>query len=178
MLKGREQRLMAARNTHLEVFRKVQAASSDAVDVLVRNLKCGNPAVEVEAARALLSGQELPEAAYSFTGYMGNHTDYTLDLYGKWLFTGGTWTKDPPATLGPGASDYYSADYDGFAFDGEVVYKVRDTPFETNKWFMAWYIPLVGDNDIESATIIPGTQSETQGGRGWHATAWFILKQA
>ena len=178
MLKQYESKIQVARASQLEAYRKAYAAGSEAVDVLVRNLKCGTPEVEVEAARALISGPALPKAAYSFTGYMGNHTDLTLDLYGKWLFTGGTWTQEPPQTLGPGASAYYSADFDGFAFDGEVVYKVRNTPFETNKWFMAWYIPLFGDNDVESATDIAGTQSETTGGRGWHATAWFVLKNA
>jgi hypothetical protein len=136
---------------------------------LHRNLTCGVPEVEVQAATLLLGGA--PAAAYSMSGRIGNQTDIPLKLISKG--GNGDWIVKPPALVEAGGTAEFSLKYDGFRFHGSVAY-VPASPIE-GEWKFGWTIPLFGNNSIWSDTTIPDARAWSDGGRGWHATAWWYL---
>ena len=155
-----------------EAMTQMQILLPDAVEALRRNLTCGDPAVEVSAARVLIDHALMPEAAYSFIGHFTNKTEHTLTLKEK--EAGGSWKTDPPQTVAPGGSAEWAGDYDGFDYTGKVVYKDENDKVVT----MKWDIPLFGNNSIDQSTVIPDTIARHEGVRGWHAEVWYFLEQA
>jgi hypothetical protein len=156
-----------------ESLTQLNSLLPQAVEALQRNLSCGVPDVEVQAAQTIMNTVLMPEASYSFTGHISNQTNYTLTLSKK--DCNGSWTTDPPATIGAGGSADFAADYEGFHFHGEVVYTASGA---TGEFKMTWSIPLFGNNSISDSTTISGTSASYEGGRGWHAEVWYFLKAA
>lgn len=155
-----------------EAMTQMQILLPDAVETLRRNLTCGDPAVEVSAARALIEHGLLTGTAYSFAGHFSNRTEHTLTLKEK--KSNGSWKTEPPETVPPGGYAEWSGDYDGFDYTGKVEYRDENDRVVT----MKWEIPLFGNNSIHQSTDIPGTVARHEGGRGWHAEVWYFLEQA
>lgn len=150
---------------------RLQGLSTHAVEALERNLSCGNPEAEIAAAQAILEFVFMPEAAYSLVGHISNRTDHTLVL--KSANAGGNWLTKPPAAIAPGDTGDFRGDYDGFHYEGTVIYTAAAAEGE---FVMTWSIPLFGDNNISDTSTISGTFATHEGGRGWHAEVWYFLK--
>jgi hypothetical protein len=156
-----------------ESVTKLHALLPETVETLRRNLNCGQPEVEVMAAQTILDIVLAPDTAYSFIGHISNRTNYTLLFKEK--ESNGNWKTDPPKTIGPGGTGEMTLDYDGFGFNGKVIYTAEGV---TGEFTMKWSIPLFGNNSIEDSTTISGTSATHEGGRGWHAEVWYYLASA
>jgi hypothetical protein len=148
----------------------MHALIPEALDAIQRHLRSGDPTAEVAAAQVVLSQVSPSQATYSFTGNVSNQTDYTLTLKSCY---GGDWDVKPPQTIGPGGSPSFSGHWNGFNYNGEVVYESDGGEFS-----MSWKIPLMGYNTIKASSTIPNTTASHQGGHGWDAVVWYYLKTA
>lgn len=154
-----------------ESLTQLNSVLPETVEALTRNLRCGNPEVEVRAAEIILKAALMPDAAYSFAGHISNQTNYTLRLSKK--SSNGSWSTEPPETIGAGGTADFGGDYDGFHYTGEVIYTADGVDGEFK---MTWSIPLFGNNSISDSSSISGTSATHEGGRGWHAEVWYFLK--
>lgn len=138
---------------------------------LMRNLRCGEPAVEVAAAEsvaALALG-----ATYEFHGTFYNKTDRVLRRRGMWP----EFDPKPAEIVPPYGSTTWSVKGNGFSLDIELVYQRDGADFQKDQVFLVANIPLLGDNSYAAESDIPGTTASYQNGSGgWNAVCTYYLK--